>query len=608
MVTSKPYRLVGTAAIMGLACASLIALGGRSHTLGRPAAVDAAAAQTSPTPGTAGPIPVNGQANAGATTTIQNPGVVSWVHFGDLHIQTGDMQNYQDFQTIIQNTNQYLLNGVNFAVLPGDNANEGSASEYQLIKQATDQLQVPLYAVPGDHDLKGGNLSLFEQYLEPVPYQSFNAGTYHFVFLDALDASAGGGFGIGSDQMAWLTNDLNAAAGQGLQSVLFMHTYPGGLGNSAQAVQDLVNQDKVLMVDVGHTHYNDVSNDGHTVYAATRSTGQDTEGPVGFSVSNLDNGVVSWKFKPLGSWPFVMITSPADEQLITDPSQPNQVVRGTVDLRAKIWDDKGVASATYQVDGDAAQSLAQIGATQMWSAPLDSTQLADGDHKVQVNVQGAGGNTSEDTVTIRVDQSGTYQPPTRQPGQSGNSIGTYAEKGLLGNHTAGGPGGGAKGGPGGGPKGGGAAGTPAAAPSTQSNGSLSPATTAPGTSTAPLGGSSSSATAPSAANAAGAGNNAQPAPAGPGGKGHGPKGAGGPNGSGPGAGGTATITAVNGNTLTIQTASGQTQQVTISGSTSIVKEVAGSQSDLQQGQKVAVQTSQASDGSLTVSAIEIPKQ
>jgi len=399
------------------------------------------------TPSGSAPKPVNSNVNVGETTTIQNPGVVSWVHFGDLHITTGDQQNYADFQTIIKNTNQYLLNGVNFAVLPGDNANEGTESEYQLIKQATDQLRVPLYAVPGDHDLKGGNLSLFEKYLEPVPYQSFTADKYHFVFIDALDASSGGGFGLGQEQLTWLTNDLNAASQRGLQSILFMHAFPDRLGDSTQVVQELIQKNRVLMVDVGHTHYNEVANDGHTIYAATRSTGQVQEGPVGFSIANLDNGVVSWKFKPLGSWPFIMITSPSDKQLITDPSQPNQVVRGTVDLRTKVWDDKGVASATYQIDNGTPQPLTRIGTSQMWSAHFDSTKVSNGDHQITVKAQGAGGNIAEDKIAIVVNQSGNYQPPSHSAGETNNSIGVYAEKGLLGSHAGGGPGG--HGGPGG---------------------------------------------------------------------------------------------------------------------------------------------------------------
>ena len=67
---------------------------------------------------------------------------------------------------------------------------------------------------------------------------------------------------------------------------------------------------------MGHTHYNELANDGQTIYAATRSIGQVEEGPPGFSVTTIDNGVVSWKFKPIEQWPIVMITSPADQRLI----------------------------------------------------------------------------------------------------------------------------------------------------------------------------------------------------------------------------------------------------------------------------------------------------
>lgn len=419
--------------------------------------IGVAQAQTR-TAASAAPRPVNANSVVGNTTRIQNPGVVSWVHFGDLHITGGGEQNYADFQTIIKNTNQYLLNGINFAVLPGDNANEGSEEEYQLIKAATDNLRAPLYAVPGDHDLKGGNLSLFTKYMETVPYQSFTADRYHFIFIDALDASGRGGFGIGQEQMNWLTNDLDAAAGRGLQSVLFMHAFPNKIGESASALQALIQKDRVLMVDVGHTHYNEVANDGHTVYAATRSTGQISEGPVGFSIANLDNGVVSWKFKPLGSWPFVMITSPADKQLITDPTQPNQVVRGTNELRVKVWDDKGVASATYQIDNGAPQPLTRIGTSQMRSARWNSAQVTEGDHQIKVTAQGAGGNVTTDAIYVVVNQAGNYRPPQRSAGTDGNSIGAYAEKGLLGSHAGGGGGKGGKGGGRGGkggPKGGG---------------------------------------------------------------------------------------------------------------------------------------------------------
>lgn len=419
------------------ACASsgvLLAASAAANPLPGPSlpAVQAATDSTSDiSPGAA--VPVNPQVGAGPTAVL-NPGVVSWVHFGDLHVTTADQQNYMDFQQLIGDTNQYLKNGVNFVILSGDNANDDTASEYQLIKAATDQLQEPLFAVPGDHDEKNG-LSFYNQYLEANDYYSFSVDQYHFTFLYVMS-------GISDAEQSWLTNDLDTAASQGLKNVIVMHSF-----NVAAQLQDVIQRDHVIMVDSGHTHYNDVANDGSTIYASGRNTGQNTEGPVGFEIVTLDNGVVSWKFKPLGSWPFVMVTSPSDKQLMIDGSQ---VVHGTTDIRAKVWDDKGVASASMQVDGGTPVPMQQIGDTQMWSVPFDSTQVGDGDQQIQVSVQGAGGNVAEDTVTVTVNQSGSVQLPQRSFGPSGNDVGAYTEKGLLGGQSAGGPGGpGSPGGPGG---------------------------------------------------------------------------------------------------------------------------------------------------------------
>ena len=78
---------------------------------------------------------------------------------------------------------------------------------------------------------------------------------------------------------------------------VFMHAYPSEHEEAAE-LATLFRERGVSLVEMGHTHYNELANDGRTVYAATRSTGQIEEGPVGFSVTTLDAGVISWKFKP----------------------------------------------------------------------------------------------------------------------------------------------------------------------------------------------------------------------------------------------------------------------------------------------------------------------
>ena len=70
------------------------------------ASTSAAIAQTVQSSNSTGPTPVNPGALS-ATTTILNPGVVSWVHFGDLLITTADQQNYIDFKIMI-NDGRYV--------------------------------------------------------------------------------------------------------------------------------------------------------------------------------------------------------------------------------------------------------------------------------------------------------------------------------------------------------------------------------------------------------------------------------------------------------------------------------------------------------------------
>ncbi len=121
--------------------------------------------------------------------------------------------------------------------------------------------------------------------------------------------------------MEWLRDDLAAAHRGGQTIIVFMHAYPSE-HEEARELSALFSERGVSLVEMGHTHYNELANDGRTIYAATRSTGQIEEGPAGFSVTTLDAGVISWKFKPLSEWPLVVITSPGDQRLIVDRGKP----------------------------------------------------------------------------------------------------------------------------------------------------------------------------------------------------------------------------------------------------------------------------------------------
>lgn len=124
---------------------------------------------------------------------LDDSGVLSWVHFGDLHMTQADQQNYRDLLALIVDANNQLGDGVNFAVLPGDNADDGTEDQYRLVQAAVGGLAIPLHVIPGDHDIKTGSLDLFRRYLEPEPVQSFAAGlTSVFSSIPSMPAAERG--------------------------------------------------------------------------------------------------------------------------------------------------------------------------------------------------------------------------------------------------------------------------------------------------------------------------------------------------------------------------------------------------------------------------------
>jgi 3',5'-cyclic-AMP phosphodiesterase len=355
---------------------------------------------------------------------------VSWLHFGDLHISGWDEQNYTDFLTLIAESNCHLTSGVDFALLPGDNAEDGEEDQYELVRQAIDRCALSVHAITGDHDRAAGSLDLFQKYLSPALHRSFSLNGYHFVFLNSLAVWNPPQFGLGREQLSWLRDELVDATSAGLRSVLFMHGYPSEHRADANALRSLIDEHRVLMVGMGHTHYNELANDGQTIYATTRSTGQIEEGPPGFSITTLDDSVVSWKFKPIGEWPFVMITSPSDHRLIVNPACPSQVVRGNVEVRARPWGGD-FESVSFCI-GDRPPAPMEMCAEAAWSRELDCTGIPDGVHPLTVRAQTANGRHAEDQILVLVRHDGDYSRSLRKSIDYENALCAWPEKHILG--------------------------------------------------------------------------------------------------------------------------------------------------------------------------------
>ena len=334
--------------------------------------------------------------------------MLSWLHIGDLHITEAGLDNDRDLRRIVDLANAVPPGSLDFALLPGDVADDGTPEQFGLVADAVRPLRLPLHILPGDHDFKPRNLDAFHRVLgaRPLPYVETVKGV-RCLFLDVVSAGSGGpDFRMDEEQLDWVEREVAAAAGRSEHVAVFMHTYPADLRAGAEGLGRLLRHPAVLCVDMGHTHYNELAQDGATVFMATRSTGQIEEGPPGFSITALDGGVVSWRFKPLQSaWPFVLITAPADRRLAI---RPDQAVSGPFTVRAKVIADRPVRTVELRADdGD-------------WS-PM--TPAPDGTWQAQCAAPAA-------HVEVRAtDEAGRQDSDHAEPASAGWTPGRYAADG-----------------------------------------------------------------------------------------------------------------------------------------------------------------------------------
>ena len=353
-----------------------------------------------------------------------DPRPLTFLHIGDLHMTDAGLQNHLDLRRMVDEVNGHVLNRIDFVYLPGDNADDGTPEQFRIVGGEMSRLKLPWFAIPGDHDFKPKSLDNFYRSLNvrPLPFATEIAGC-RCVFLDVVSQGSGGpDFRLGSAQMAWLRHQLGQARHDGENVVVFMHAYPADLGDEAGELTAMFDEGPVALVDTGHTHYNEIANDGRTIYAATRSTGQIEEGDVGFSLVTVDRGVVSWRFKPLDSaWPFVLITAPADRRLMTGP---DQVAGAHCAIRASAFGAVPIMDAHFRIDdGD-------------WH-PMDggeggrfgaSTAVPDQPFRLSVRVTDQSRRQDTDIIEVARFHAGSGKPT----GSDAGSVGAWPERHLLG--------------------------------------------------------------------------------------------------------------------------------------------------------------------------------
>jgi hypothetical protein len=131
--------------------------------------------------------------------------VLAWLHIGDLHLATAEADNHRDLRRIVALANALPLGSLDFAVLPGDNADDGTREQYALLRHAVAGLSLPLYVLPGDRDFKPGSLDALHAALgvERLP-RTVRVKGHRCLFLDVVSAGTGGpDFRLDPAQLDW---------------------------------------------------------------------------------------------------------------------------------------------------------------------------------------------------------------------------------------------------------------------------------------------------------------------------------------------------------------------------------------------------------------------
>jgi 3',5'-cyclic-AMP phosphodiesterase len=348
-----------------------------------------------------------------------------FLQIGDLHITESGLQNHADLRRIVEEVNENTAGKIEFVYLPGDNADDGTPEQFGIVHDELSRVIPSWHAIPGDHDFKPRSLDNFYAglHVRKLPYAVEISGC-RCVFLDVVSRGNGGpDFRLGAAGLVWLRGQLEAAQRDGKTAAVFMHAYPADLGEEATELAAMFDDSPVALVSMGHTHYNEISNDGRTIYTATRSTGQIEEGEAGFAFAAVDGGTVSWRFKPLNSsWPFVMITSPADRRLAIAPHSAEGNVRSEV--RASAWGAVPIAQAEFRIDDQAWQPM-HGGDGGLFDAELNAPE---GPFRLSVRVIDQQRNRDTDSIDVA-----PYVAAARKPaGSDARSIGAWPERHLLG--------------------------------------------------------------------------------------------------------------------------------------------------------------------------------
>ena len=230
---------------------------------------------------------------------------------------------------------------------------DATENQFRLFNEIRRSLDVPHFALVGDHDVKDDpGATGFRRHVGD-PYGSLSLGGFRFIRLNTQEFRP---VGLSAEQIRWFGDEVDRALAVGERVVVFQHNYPYQIwenfaGPGIDDWRAIVQTRRIEAIVCGHTHYWQVANDGRNVSVATRSIGDPEGGPPGYTILYVRGDDLALAFRPVDeSGPVVMVTHPRDRLLATSP---RHIVRGPDRIIVRAWPAAEISAVRCRIDDGA---------------------------------------------------------------------------------------------------------------------------------------------------------------------------------------------------------------------------------------------------------------
>jgi 3',5'-cyclic-AMP phosphodiesterase len=324
---------------------------------------------------------------------------------GDLHLTEPGLENVEAARWVVDEANTLIR--PDFVQFIGDNVQDATEDQWQLFNDIRRRLQVPHFAMIGDHDVKDDRQADgFRRHIGE-PFGALTLNGFRFIRLNTQESRP---VGILAEQIEWFRAEVDRAIARGERVVIFQHNYPYQIwedfaGPGIDDWRGIVQTRRVEAIICGHTHYWQVANDGRNVVIATRSIGDPEGGPPGYTLLYFRGDDLAATYRSIEDrGPLVLVTHPRERLLATGP---RHVVSGPDRVVARVWSASRVWAVRYRIDDGPWVGL-ESSDDGHWHGRLHSDRLSKGEHALEVIAVSADGTEGWERVQFTADPSGRY--------------------------------------------------------------------------------------------------------------------------------------------------------------------------------------------------------